>query len=389
MAVEVKPTEAFVEHVFADLAASYSGVMVSIGHRLGLYRALAGKGPTSSLELAARTGCDERYVREWLNSQVAGGYIAYHEDSETYELPPEHLPVLVDEESPIFLPPAFEIPASMWFDQERTLEAFRTGAGVPWGDHDGRLHHGVSVFYRNAYDAALVPEWLPALDGMVEKLERGARVADVGCGHGHSTVLMASAFERSRFVGFDTHDASIEAARANAEAAGVSERLDFQHADAGLYPGAGFDLICFFDSFHDLGDPVGAARRAYEALAEDGTLMIVEPFAGDAVTRQPRAYRASVLLRVGRDLRSTLAVGGRRARARGTGGSCASDRRAARGRLPLCPPRPRDAVQHRSRSTPLSAITADATTPDAPGAPGAPGADGFTATAALRPRRRL
>ena len=284
MAVQERSTEAFIEQAMADLAACYGGVMVSTGHKLGLYRALAGQGPLSSLELAARTGCEERYVREWLNSQVAGGYIAYHEESETYELPAEHEPVLVDEDSSVFLPPAFEIPASMWFDQERTLDAFRTGTGIPWGEHDGRLYCGVSVVYRNFYRASLVSEWLPALDGVDEKLERGARVADVGCGHGHSTVLMASAFEHSRFVGFDTHDASIEAAREEARAAGVADRVDFQRADARSYPGEAYDLICFFDMLHDLGDPVGAARHAFEALADDGTLMIVEPYAGDAVT---------------------------------------------------------------------------------------------------------
>jgi len=283
MAVQERTTEAFAEQALTDLAASYGGVMVSTGHRLGLYRALAGHGPLSSLELAARTGCEERYVREWLNSQVASGYLAYHDESETYELPAEHAPVLADEDSPLFLPAAFDVPASMWFDQERTLEVFRTGEGVPWGEHDERLQCGVAAFYRNAYRAALVPEWLPALDGVVEKLEQGARVADVGCGHGHSTILMASAFEHSRFVGFDTHDASLEAARVNAEAAGVADRVDFQRADAGSYPAADYDLICFFDTLHDLGDPVGAARRAYEALAEDGTLMVVEPFAGDTV----------------------------------------------------------------------------------------------------------
>jgi SAM-dependent methyltransferase len=283
MAVAARTTEGFLEVALADLAACYSGVMVSTGHRLGLYRELAGHGPVSSYELAARTGCEERYVREWLNSQVAGGYLVYHEDSETYELPAEHVPVLVDEESPAFLPPSFEIPASMWFDQERLLDAFRTGAGIPWGEHDERLYCGVSVFYRNAYRASLVPEWLPALDGVVEKLERGARVADVGCGYGHSTVLMASAFERSRFVGFDTHEESVEAARANAESAGVAERVGFELADAASYAGSGYDLICFFDCLHDLGDPVAAARRAYDALAEDGTVMLVEPFAGDSV----------------------------------------------------------------------------------------------------------
>jgi SAM-dependent methyltransferase len=284
MAIETRTTEAFVERALTDLAAGYAGVMVSIGNRLGLYRALAGRGPTSSHELASRTGCDERYVREWLNSQVAAGYLGYHEGSATYELPPEHVPVLADEESPAFMSAAFEIPASMWFDQERTLEAFRTGAGVPWGDHDERMYHGVSIFYRNAYRASLLTEWLPALDGVVEKLERGALVADVGSGHGHSTQLMASAFERSRFVGIDTHQASVEAARANAADAGVADRVEFRLGDAGSYLGGGYDLICFFDCLHDLGDPVGAARRAYEALAEDGTLMVVEPFAGDSLT---------------------------------------------------------------------------------------------------------
>ena len=273
----------FVERAIADLAACHGGVMVGIGHKLGLYRALAGDSPLSSYELAARTGCEERYVREWLNSQVAGGYLAYHTESETYELPVEHVPVLADEDSPTFLPPAFEVSASVWLDLEHTVEAFRTGDGIPWGDHDGRLYCGVAGFYANAYRASLVPEWLPALDGVVEKLERGARVADVGCGHGHSTVLMAAEFERSRFTGFDTHEGSVEAARDNAAAAGVSDRVAFQRADATSYPGAGYDLICFFDVLHDLGDPVGAARRAHEALADDGTLLVVEPFAGDEV----------------------------------------------------------------------------------------------------------
>lgn len=283
MAVGRTTSEVFAGQVLDDLAACYGGVMVSIGHRLGLYRALAAHGPATAYELAARTGCDERYVREWLNSQVASGYIAYQDDTATYELPPEHVPVLADEQSAMFMPPAFDVPASMWLDEDRTLEAFRTGAGVPWGEHHPRLHNGVAVFYRNAYGATLVPEWLPSLDGVTEKLAEGALVADVGCGHGYSTVLMASAFERSRFVGFDTHDASLDAARANARAAGVAERVEFHRADARSYPGKGYDLICFFDTLHDLGDPVGAARRAFDALAENGTLMVVEPFARDAV----------------------------------------------------------------------------------------------------------
>ena len=284
MAVDVTTTETFFERVLGEIAACYGGVMVSTGHKLGLYRALAGQGPLSSIELAARTQCEERYVREWLNSQVAAGYLVYHDESETYELPAEYIPVLVDEDSPIFMPPAFEIPASMWFDQERTLEAFRTGAGIPWGEHDEHLYCGIGAFYRNAYRASLVPEWLPALDGVVERLEQGVRVADVGSGYGHSTVLMASAFERSRFVGFDTHAASVQAAAANAEEAGVPDRVDFQRADAQSYAGGPYDLICFFDCLHDLGDPVGAARHAFEQLADDGTVMIVEPFAGDTVS---------------------------------------------------------------------------------------------------------
>jgi SAM-dependent methyltransferase len=284
MAVQERTTEAFVGQVLTDLAACYGGVMISTGHKLGLYKALAGAGPLSSLELAARTGCEERYVREWLGSQVAGGYLDYHDESDTYELPAEHIPVLADDDSPAFLPPAFEIPASMWFDQERTLEDFRAGVGIPWGEHDHRLYCGIAAIYGNAYRASLVPEWLPALDGVVEKLEQGARVADVGCGHGLSTVLMASAFERSTFDGFDTHEGSLAEARINAEEAGVAEQVDFQQADAKSYEGTGYDLICFFDTLHDLGDPVGAARHAFEALAEDGTLLVVEPYAGDTVT---------------------------------------------------------------------------------------------------------
>ena len=283
MSVTETTTEAFVARALADLAATYGGVMISVGHRLGLYRALAGQGPVSSNELARRTGCDERYVREWLNSQVVSGYLAYHDESETYELPDEHAPVLADETSPVFLPGAYEVPASMWLDQERTIEVFRTGEGVPWGEHNGRLQCGVASFYRNAYGASLVPEWLPALDGVVERLDEGALVADVGCGHGHSTILMASAFERSRFIGFDTHGASIAAASVHAEEAGVDDRVRFERIDAGTYEGGDYDLICFFDTLHDLGDPVGAARRAFEALGKDGTLMVVEPYAGDAV----------------------------------------------------------------------------------------------------------
>jgi SAM-dependent methyltransferase len=275
--------EAFVGQVLGDLAACYGGVMVSLGDRLGLYDTLNGAGPLSSTDVAERSGCAERYVREWLNSQVAAGYIEYDPDSERYTLPPEHAAVLSDRESPALVIPAFNVPASMWLDEEKAIRAFRTGEGVPWGAHHERLACGVAAFYKNAYGATLVPEWLPALDGVVEQLEAGAKVADVGCGFGHSTVLMAQAFPNSRFYGFDTHEESIAAARQNALEAGVADRVTFTTGNAIDYAENGFDLICFFDSLHDMGDPVGAARQAREALADGGTVMLVEPYAADAV----------------------------------------------------------------------------------------------------------
>lgn len=272
--------DAFVNRVLGDLAGSYAGVMMSIGHRLGLYKALAGAGPISSRELARRAGCAERYVREWLGSQVAGGYVRYHAMSETYELTPEQTFVLADEESPVFMPPASAAPASMWADEEKTLEAFRTGKGVAWGDHDPRLACGVAAFYRNGYRANLVPAWLPALEGVVAKLEAGALVADVGCGFGHSTLLMAQAFPKSQFRGFDTHPASVVEARRLAAEAGITNAT-FAVAAADGYPGDGYALICFFDCLHDLGDPVGAATHAAKTLARDGTVLLVEPNAPD------------------------------------------------------------------------------------------------------------
>jgi SAM-dependent methyltransferase len=267
----------------SDLSAGYGGVMVSLGNRLGLYKALAGAGPLSAREVASRAGCAERYVREWLNSQVAGGYVDYHAISDTYELTPEQEFVLANEDSPVFIPNAWAVPASMWADESKALEAFRTGKGIPWGDHDGRLFCGVAGFYRNAYRASLVPEWLPALDGVVAKLKRGARVADIGCGHGHSTVLMAEAFPQSQFHGFDTHPDSVAAARKIAADAGVGGQTSFTTARADRFPGSDYDLICYFDCLHDMGDPVAAAAHAARSLAPDGTVLLVEPFANDRV----------------------------------------------------------------------------------------------------------
>jgi SAM-dependent methyltransferase len=275
--------ESFLLRAIGDLSAGYGGVMVSLGSKLGLYQAMSGAGPISARELARRTGCGERYVNEWLNAQAAGGYVVYHAVSETYELTPEQAMVLADEESPVFLPHAWQVPASMWFDEEKAIQAFRTGQGVPWGEHDGRLHCGVAAFYRNTYRGSLLTEWLPALDGVVEQLERGIEVADVGCGYGHSTVLMAEAFPKSHFYGFDPHPASIEAAKRNAAEAGAAGRVSFDLARAADYPGKNYGLICFFDCLHDMGDPVAAARHAANALAPDGTVMLIEPFANDRV----------------------------------------------------------------------------------------------------------
>ncbi|HEX6048889.1 MAG TPA: class I SAM-dependent methyltransferase, partial [Gemmatimonadaceae bacterium] len=226
--VDQSKLEAFVWRALGDLSSAYGGVMVSIGSRLGLFKAMAGAGPLSARELAARAGCAERYVAEWLNAQAAGGYVEYHAVSGTYELTPEQAVVLADEDSPLYLPTAWNIPASMFLDEDRTVEAFRTGKGVSWGEHDERLYCGVAAFYRNAYRGSLLSQWLPALDGVADQLESGITVADVGCGHGHSTILMAQAFPRSRFHGYDTHAASIEAAKRNAEEAGVADRVTFE-----------------------------------------------------------------------------------------------------------------------------------------------------------------
>jgi len=283
MNVDEQKLNDFVGRAVGDLAAGYGGVMVSLGRKLGLYAAMAGAGPLTSAEVAARSKCTERYVREWLNSQAAGNYVVYHPSSQTYELPPEHAMVLADEDSPVFIPPAWEVPASMWLDEQQTIDAFRTGRGVPWGDHNERLFCGVAAFYRNAYRGQLVPNWLPALDGIEAKLQAGARVADVGCGYGLSTVLMAEAFPASQFWGFDVHRDSIDAARTHAREIGVEDRVTFEVATAKSYPRERFDLICFFDCLHDMGDPVGAAQHAATALADGGTVMLVEPFADDRV----------------------------------------------------------------------------------------------------------
>ena len=283
MKVDERKLSQFVEKAVNDLAAGYGGVMTVLGHKLGLYKAMAQAGPLDSSEVAKRSGCAERYVREWLNSQAAAGYVLYHAKSSTYELTPEQSLVLAEEDSPVFMPPAWEVPVSMFFDEAKTIDAFRTGKGVAWDEHNERLFCGVAAFYRNGYRNSLVREWLPALSGVEEKLRAGANVADIGCGHGHSTILMAEAFPQSRFWGFDYHKQSIDSARSHARDTNLKNHVSFEVASATGYPAEGFDLICFFDCLHDMGDPVSAARHAKKALAEDGTVMLVEPFANDRV----------------------------------------------------------------------------------------------------------
>src|SRR5438034_1367940 len=246
-------------------------------------KARAGAGPLTSAEVAKRTGCVERYVREWLAAQAAGGYVTYDAAARTYTLPPEQASCLADESSPTFLPGGFQVIAAVLKDEHKVAEAFRTGKGVGWHEHDPGLFEGTERFFRPNYAAHLVSEWIPALEGVAAKLAAGARVADVGCGHGASTILLDEAYPGSTFVGFDYHEPSISWARKAASRAGVADRVRFEVASSTAYPGKGYDLVAFFDCLRDMGDPVGAAKHVLSTLDRDGTWMIVEPFAGDRV----------------------------------------------------------------------------------------------------------
>ena len=273
--------EAFVGQVVTDLSAAFSGVLVNVGRKLGLYRAMVDLGPCTSTELAEATGIRERYVREWLANQAAGFYVAYDPEKQTYALPPAQAMVLALEQSPIFMAPAFEVAASFWLDEDQIVEIFRSGEGLGWHAHNHRMFCGTESFFRTGYRAHLVSEWLPALDGVVERLKCGARVADIGCGHGASTIVMAQAFPRSSFIGLDYHDASIVTARKRAAEQGVTGNIAFEVKAATEFDGHDFDLICFMDCLHDLGDPVGALARCRMALKPDGKVLLVEPYAGD------------------------------------------------------------------------------------------------------------
>jgi SAM-dependent methyltransferase len=283
MQIDEQKLEEFAGQVAGELGAALNAALVTLGDELGLYRALADGRPVTPAELAGRTGTHERYVREWLNAQAAGGYVTYDPQAATYALPAEHALVLADESSPVFMQGSFQSVNAAVAARERIAERFVNGGGVGWHEHHHDLWHGTERAFGVSYRTSLISEWLPALDGVVERLEAGAKVADVGCGHGFSTILLAEAYPASRFVGIDYHAGSIDTARRRAAQAGVADRVTFAVAGAAELPGEGYDLVAFFDAFHDLGDPLAAARGAASALAPDGRCMIVEPFAGDSV----------------------------------------------------------------------------------------------------------
>jgi SAM-dependent methyltransferase len=275
--------EAFIERIVDEIGAAVNVPLTILGMRLGLYAAMGDAQPVTPAELAARTDTHERYVREWLAAQAAGGYVVYDPDSETYRLPPEHVGVLADPDSPLYMGGMFQTASATIHAQDQMEVRFATGAGLGWHEHHHDLFHGTDAVFGVAYRTYLVQEWIPALEGVEAKLRAGARVADIGCGYGTATVLLAQAFPQSTFVGFDYHVESIERARANASAAGVADRVRFELASATDFPGTGYDLIASFDSLHDLGDPAACAAQVRQALADDGTWLIVEPSAGDSV----------------------------------------------------------------------------------------------------------
>ncbi|MDQ8021476.1 MAG: class I SAM-dependent methyltransferase [Moraxellaceae bacterium] len=283
-----------------DMGAVSNAPLVLLGEELGLYQTLADHDPLTSAELAKHTGCAERYVREWLNAQAASGFVTYHADTGRYTLSAEQAMVFADENSPAFIVGGFQTALAAGRIADKLKEAFRTGGGIGWHQHDHALFHGIERFFRSSYVGNLTGVWLPALDGVEARLKSGAIVADVGCGHGASTILMAQAFPNSYFIGFDNHAESIVAARLRAEEAGVSERCRFEVASAKDFPGRDYDLVTVFDALHDMGDPVGASKHICSTLAEDGTWMIVEPYAGDRVEENlnpvGRAYYAGSTL---------------------------------------------------------------------------------------------
>ncbi len=283
MAIDQVRLDEFVGKAVGDLGSALTAALVVIGDKLGLYKALAQAGPLTPAELAARTGTTERYVREWLNAQAAAGYVTYDAGRALYFLNPEQASALADENSPAFVLGGFQAMTAAMKAEPKLTEVFRTGKGLGWHEHDANLFEGTERFFRPGYRANLVNSWIPALDGVDAKLKAGAKVADVGCGLGTSTILLGQAYPNSTIVGFDYHALSIERAREQAVAAGVSDHVHFEVAPAKGYPGRNYDLVACFDCLHDMGDPVGAAAHVRSTLSTDGTWMIVEPFANDRV----------------------------------------------------------------------------------------------------------
>ena len=282
MAIDEAKLEAFMGKVVTELGAGLGFPMHRLGDQLGIWKAMAGAGALTATEVAERCGCHERYIKEWLAAETTGGYVTYDATTEKYTLPDEVAFAMADDSSPVFLGGAWQVAASVFESLPKLAEAYKTGGGVAWGDHTHNLFQGVERFFRPGYNANLLTSWLPALDGVVEKLERGAAVADVGCGHGSSTILMAKAFPNSSFTGSDYHAGSIETARERARESGL-DNVSFDVAPAAGYGGTKYDFVTMFDCLHDMGDPAGAARHVRESLADDGTWMIVEPRAGDRV----------------------------------------------------------------------------------------------------------
>jgi 2-polyprenyl-3-methyl-5-hydroxy-6-metoxy-1,4-benzoquinol methylase len=302
MTIDEGKLNAFLGKVVTDVGGAMSAALVVIGDKLGLWKALAkADKPVSPAELAKRTETSERYIREWLNAMAAGGYVTYCVDTQTYRIEPEQAVALADSDSPAFVPGLFQVTAAMWAGESKIAANFRTGGGLEWGHQHPCLFEGTERFFRSGYLGNLLQSWLPALDGVVAKLERGAKVADVGCGVGASTIIMAKAYPKSKFHGFDYHAGSIEMARQRARDAGVADRVTFDVAKATDFPGSSYDLIAHFDCLHDLEDPDGAATRARQAIAPDGTWLVVEPFAGDRPEQNHNAvgrvfYSASTML---------------------------------------------------------------------------------------------
>jgi 2-polyprenyl-3-methyl-5-hydroxy-6-metoxy-1,4-benzoquinol methylase len=281
MAINMDKLHEFLGKAIVDFGATMHAALVRLGDRLGLYKGLAANGPQTPAELAKATGTNERYVREWLSAQTAGGYISFDAQAGKFFLTEEQAFAMADESSPVFLPGAFQVALAATRAEDQLAQRFKTGEGLGWHEHHHELFEGTERFFRPGYAANLVSAWIPSLEGVDEKLKAGGRVADVGCGLGASTILMAKSYPKSEFTGFDYHDKSIEAARQRAKDAGVSDRIRFEVAKAKEYPGKDYDFVTFFDCLHDMGDPAGASAHVCSTLKKDGTWMIVEPFAGD------------------------------------------------------------------------------------------------------------